>query len=130
MTKFIGLDYTIEYKKGTSNRVADALSRRGKGEGGVLNSMISELKPEWLEDVKRSYEDDNNISKMLKESEKDGDVWQELGGVIYKKRKVYIGKEGDLRDKIVREVHGSAIGGHSGILATYQRIKRYFFGQV
>lgn len=29
-----------------------------------------------------------------------------------------------MREKIVKEIYGSALGGHSGILASYQRLKR------
>lgn len=37
IAKLLGLQYTIQYKKGIENRVADALSRKGEeGNSGLL----------------------------------------------------------------------------------------------
>lgn len=40
---------------------------------------------------------------------------------------IYIGENSSLRQRILEEMHDSAIGGHSGIVGTYQRSKRFFF---
>lgn len=50
MTKLLGLQYKIIYKKGTDNRAADALSRLE----GVL-SAISVALPTWLDEVTKGY---------------------------------------------------------------------------
>lgn len=36
---------------------------------------------------------------------------------------MYVGSNGAIRRRLIEEIHGSATGGHSGILATYQRLK-------
>lgn len=43
VTKLLGLDYEIQYKQGTTNRVVDALSRRGGNERELAS--ITTLKP-------------------------------------------------------------------------------------
>lgn len=48
-------------------------------------------------------------------------------GIFTYRSKLYMGTQGEVRQKIVVEFHSSAIGGHSGILATYTRVKRYFY---
>ena len=45
----MGLNYTIAYKKGVENKVADALSRMGLSEAEL--SAISMAKPGWLVEV-------------------------------------------------------------------------------
>jgi hypothetical protein len=45
-------------------------------------------------------------------------------GILRYKHKLYIGAKGEWRGRIMQEMHDSAIGGHSGILGTYQRTKQ------
>ena len=62
MAKLIGLDYTIQYKKGKGNVVADALSCcMEKGE----TTAISEAIPEWYQEVASSYESDELVKEIL-----------------------------------------------------------------
>ena len=47
--------------------------------------------------------------KMLKDEE-----WQEVDGVMYKERKVYIPKDDKLRAEIIRLYHNILVGEHKG----------------
>lgn len=40
---------------------------------------------------------------------------------------IYIGKEEHIKEQIINSFHTSALGGHSGMVANYQRIKRIFY---
>ena len=53
MAKLMGLDYSIQYKKGKENVVANALSRHYE-EGSV--AAITAVIPEWCQQVIESYE--------------------------------------------------------------------------
>jgi hypothetical protein len=55
MSKLLGYDFTIEYKKGKENKVADALSRVFKDPGLLEEAtcfMLSFPTPTWLEELK------------------------------------------------------------------------------
>jgi hypothetical protein len=47
-------------------------------------------------------------------------------GLIYKENLLWVGSNSGLQTKIISAFHSSPIGGHSGIQATYQRIKKIF----
>ena len=137
LSKLLGLSYKIEYKKGVENKVADALSRREgqngpiENEGAELN-MVSELIPQWVEDIKKSYEGDRWIEGLQEKlkSSKDGDHSHHLSdhlGVLRYKGRVCVGNQSSWRQQILGELHDSALGGHSGVTATYQRVKRNFY---
>lgn len=47
-------------------------------------------------------------------------------GVIRLRGRIWVGKNATAQQHILQAMHASGIGGHFGILATYQRIKRLF----
>ncbi|XP_019246493.1 PREDICTED: uncharacterized protein LOC109226149 [Nicotiana attenuata] len=56
LTKLLGLDYEVQYKKGEENKVADAFSRRQEEDSTLL--AISIAQATWLQEVSQSYEND------------------------------------------------------------------------
>lgn len=62
MTKLLGLDYEIQYKKGVENKVVDAFSRRGKSSQVLATTVI---KPNWVLKVIENYEGDPLFVKVI-----------------------------------------------------------------
>lgn len=121
MLRLMGLNYTIVYKQGRENIVADALSRKEVEEGMVLSA--SAVKLEWAVEVTESYKSDPHSEALIDKLSlnqgccKPYTLGQE---VLRYKEKICVGEAGELRPKLVRQFHDSLVGGHSGVQHTYQ----------
>lgn len=60
-TKLLGLQYRIQYRLGSENRVADALSRCAPAEVHAVSVVV----PQWLLDIQNSYSHDPTAQSML-----------------------------------------------------------------
>lgn len=121
MCKLMGLDYTIQYKRGVDNTAADALSRRIPLETEQAETMaVTELIPKWIEELKASYEGDGWVKEALTKVEvqpTDGKISIHKGVIRYKGR-IYVGNAQGWRCRVMQWMHDSSIGSHSGILGT------------
>jgi transposase InsO family protein len=128
MLKLLEFDYTIQYKKGKENLVADALSRKS----GKLMA-ISQTTPIWMQEVVDSYTSDAffqplQVKLLLQTDPVDAATGYTItAGVIRYKGRIAVGNNEQLRTKLIAALHSSPVGGHSGMTATYHRIKQIFF---
>ena len=108
--------------------MADALSRRDNVQPMQCNS-ITMVVPAWTEDVMKSYQSDQDTNKFLKKvaanTEKNPKFSTHNGLLKYKNR-IYVGASTAFRQQLLQTFHSSALGGHSGIKATYYKIKKVF----
>lgn len=123
----MGLSYKIIYKKGTENRVADALSRVMPSDTYEL-STISMVKPVWLQYIQSGYHLDPHAMKLLTELSVQPSIghYTLQEGLIRYKGRIWIGSNSSLQAKILSSLHNSAMGGHSWFEVTYHRIKTLF----
>ena len=66
VTKLLGFDYEITYKKGKENVLADALSQLPEQ---VEVSAVSLPTSDFLEDIKMEWQEDSETSKIIKKLE-------------------------------------------------------------
>lgn len=122
----MGLQFKVVYRKGKENAAADALSRVNHL---MALQAISEVRPLWVQEVLNSYATDPHAQDLLTRlavhspDEKGYSLHQ---GMIRKKNKVWIASNSALQTKLIVAFHSTAIGGHSGIKATYSRLKQLF----
>lgn len=92
-------------------------------------AAITVCKPAWLEAVVASYRTDTDLQDKLTQlalkPEADSD-FQLKDGVLRYQNRIWIGNDKDTQISIIRALHDSAVGGHSGFYATYNRVKRLF----
>lgn len=126
MTRLMGLQFKVVYKKGKENTAADALSRVSH----LLDiQAVSEVKPLWVQEVLNAYATDPRAQQLLVElvvHSPDEQGFSLDQGVIKQNGRVWISNNSALQTKLIAVMHSSAIGGHSGTKATYQRLKRLF----
>lgn len=62
LIKLLGYNYTVEYKKGKENKVADALSRI---KHKLLSMFTSATIPISITDVTKSYTEDDKCKELI-----------------------------------------------------------------
>ncbi|XP_077237223.1 uncharacterized protein LOC143878893 [Tasmannia lanceolata] len=126
LSKLMGYDYQIEYKKGAENKVADALSRIQDGEIFAISNPV----PTWLERVKEEIIRDaylQQIRNKIEEGELDVAKYKEVDGILWRKGRILLGPASPLRKEFFLEHHASPTAGHSGFQNTAIKENDHFF---
>jgi hypothetical protein len=130
ITKLLGYDFRVEYKKGIDNRVADALSRREDFSAEASLSLLSIPTASWVTDLKAQYHIDATLQATLQkwhQGDLDPQKYSLRDGLLFYKNKLLIGDCPTLRDQILHSVHSDPTAGHSGYEKTLHRAKRDFY---
>jgi len=126
MTRLMGLHFKIIYRQGKDNAAADALSRMAHL---LAIQAVSSVQPAWLQEVLNSYTTDSKAQDLLQKlaiSSPDENGYSLEKGLIKHQGQVWIGNNSALQTKLIVVCHSSAIGGHSGVAATYYKLKKHF----
>ncbi|OMO50971.1 reverse transcriptase [Corchorus capsularis] len=121
-------NFTLKYKSGESNTVADALRRKALFLS-VLSTQIT-----GFEELKEQYPIDPYFSKILVDLQDS----PQAGNLPFKLHEDYLFKgnqlcipEGSLREQIIKELHGNGLGGHFGRDKTMAMVvDRYFWPRM
>lgn len=124
LPKLLGYDFTIEYKPGRTNLVADALSRS-------CYMAVSTPVTDWLSDLIALQQDDERlrdiILQIMQRDPKVSSYQFQRGILLFKNRLVVPTTANAFIRRLLEEFHSSPVGGHSGFLKTFQRVRRQFF---
>jgi hypothetical protein len=121
--KFLGYNFTIEYKPGKDNVAADALSRS-------VMLALSSHQSQLLQEIEQVSLHDPVIQE-LKQKYLQGTLvdtqYQLKGSSLFYQSKLVIPQDSAIIKKLLDEFHASPIGGHSGIKRTKARIASLFY---
>ena len=90
---------------------------------------LSIIQPDWIIEAKEEWKNDPPVWTLIQQLQKDPsvskkNVWK--NDSLWNKDRLYICKESQLKQKVLLELHTSPIGGNSGFLKTYHRVKKEF----
>ena len=92
-------------------------------------AALSICKPTWLEGVKNSYLNNAGVTARMEKMALDPSSEPQYtmqDGILRYKGCVWIGDDTTIQQHLINSLHSSAVGGHSGFHAMYNRIKRHF----
>ena len=125
--RLLGLQYTILCEKGSINKAADALSRRPTDDSEL--NAISAVYPRWLEIVTEGYAQNTQDQQLLSELSVHSPNEQGFSlqnGLIRHNGKIWLGHHKEAQQAVLQALHNSGLGGHSGVLPTFHKIKQMF----
>jgi hypothetical protein len=130
MLKLLEFDYSIEYKKGTDNTTADALSRKHTEPHADQCLAITASVPSWMSEIAETYSGDDKCTKLLQElavNPTSQPHYTLTSGILRYKNRIVIGSTSDLKNRLFNSFHSSIFGGHSGSRVTHHRLKHLFY---
>jgi hypothetical protein len=129
VTKILGYDFEIIYKKGKKNVVADALSIKNEDLEAFLYA-ISIIQPDWIIEARDEWKNEEKVWTLIQKLQHDSNAsntftWK--NDSLWYKDRLYLCNNSQLKQKVLLELHTSLVGGHSGFFKTYHRVKKDFF---
>jgi hypothetical protein len=114
VTKMLGYDFEIIYKKGKQNVVADALSRKDEDVEALL-CAISIIQLDWINEAREEWKNDEEVWALIRKLRQDSstsDTFSWKNDSLWYKDRKYLCKNSQLKQKILMELHTSPLGGH------------------
>ena len=111
MTRLMGPQFKVVYRKGKENMAADALSRVGHL---LALQAISAVQPQWLQEVLNSYVTDKEAQSLLAQlvlASPNDQGFSLENGLIRHKGKIWVGQNSAVQTRIISALHSSPIGG-------------------
>nr|CAN64786.1 hypothetical protein VITISV_014071 [Vitis vinifera] len=121
-------DYTLEYKPGSANHVAGALSHKAE-----LTSMTSQPQGDIMDLLREGLQHDPMAKSLiaLAHEGKTKRFWVEDDLLYTKGRRLYVPKWGNIRRNLIKECHDTKWAGHPGQRRTRALLESaYYWPQI
>lgn len=119
----MGFTFDIVYRSGSTNVVADALSRQDHSAAG-LGALLTTSHVPW-EQLLSQIQQDPFISQLTQDIQGGKQVpkgYTLLHGTLFYKGRLVLPKRSSLVNSLLKEYHDSLVGGHPGDIKTYKRL--------
>ncbi len=130
-------NFVIEYKPGTTNVVADALSRRADHETTAPSTSSMNLNQissssiisheNLLDQLRTAYETDEQCQRILKDEEKSIEWKINPKGLIHRNNQLLVPNSEPIRTFIIRSNHDETTAAHRGIAKTIDLVSRNWY---
>ncbi|WVZ26157.1 hypothetical protein V8G54_004701 [Vigna mungo] len=121
--KFLGYDFTIEYKPGKENQAADALSRS-------FFMAWSNRETTLMTKIQHATQLDPHLQAVIQACASGKPLnsnYSYSDGLLQWKHRVVIPRDNEIIQLLLNEYHNSTIGGHAGITRTMARLSSQFY---
>jgi hypothetical protein len=91
---------------------------------------LTTVTPTWIDDIKNSYSQDTDCLNLIAQGTAGTTLPKKYtfhAGILSFNGRIVVGADNLLKNKLMDTIHSSPMGGHSGIRASYQRIKHIFY---
>ena len=88
------------------------------------------IQPDWITEVRDEWKMVEELWTLIQKLQQDpntSDTFSWKNDSLWYKDRLYIFKNSKLKQMILLELHTSPLGGHSGFLKTYHRVKKDIF---
>jgi len=141
-------NFALKHVPGKSMGKVDSLSRQPDWQVRIDKNNEDRVlvKKEWLrraeemlveeddlrERIRKAQEKDEQVVKAVEELKRSGiksikdEEWSIEDGLVLKEEKIYV-PEGALRVEVIRQHHGTAVGGHGGRWKTTELVGRNYW---
>ena len=92
-----------------------------------LFCTISIIHPDWITEARDEWKKDEEVWTLFQKLQQDpstSDTFSWKNDSLWYKDRLYIFNNFQLKQKILLELHTYPLGGHSGFLKTYHRVKK------
>jgi hypothetical protein len=125
VSKLFGFDFSMEYKSGTANVIADALSQRDMESTA---SLIASSAPSFrlFDDLCQEFDASWELCMVRNAmaNRNHGDQWRVIDGLVIVRGRVYIPSSSSLAQEAIVGAHGTS---HEGVQKTLHRLRVDFF---
>lgn len=128
LSKLLGFDYTIQYKAGNTNIVADALSRIPPDSGQMLLLSVPHL--DFMDDIRRTLHDNPEFQQLLsrvRSNPSDHPGFRIHRDLILFNGRIWLNRDNPSIPSLLLEHHSTPLGGHLGVTKTTHRLETSFF---
>jgi len=119
LSKLLGYDFVIEFKKGKDNSLADTLSCQSNGltKEELSITLISFPTPTWISELKESYLSDQHTTELLTALQRGDAVpkgYSLQQGLILRKGRLWVVNDSPFQQQLLTFINSNPTTGHSG----------------
>lgn len=127
LSKLLRFDYSIQYRPGSKNVAADALS--WVPVSGTTHFSLSMVNFEILEQLRLSLQDNHDFQELSSRITVDPDGHADFAvcrGLIFHKQKIWLPPAHPFIHLLLEEFHSTPVGGHLAFAKTLRRLQDNF----